>query len=317
MTAVKYQFFISSTYEDLKEARKAVEETIIRAGDIPVGMEAFPAADEEQLNFIQTVIASCDYYILIIAGRYGSTDHEGVSYTEREYDFAISLGIPVIILLHGDIDNLPASSTEASEKGKRNLKAFIQKVTEKRLRKTWTSIDALKLNVREAIDYAKATKKRPGWIRGDLAPAEDILRQLVTLQVENDALKQKCATNLPTTLSDSDLLLLAHTFNFRINSDERIYSYELKWSTIFTYLVPVLRRRPPYGDIKFKLAREIAEDLNRKMDTYAHLINADMETILEKFASFGLVNVSMDTRDAVKVTALGDGYYRDLKVGRA
>ncbi|QLQ19617.1 MAG: DUF4062 domain-containing protein [Exiguobacterium profundum] len=63
----KFQVFISSTYEDLIEERKSVEETIIRSGDIPVGMEAFPAADDEQFEFIKTIIDACDYYVLIIA----------------------------------------------------------------------------------------------------------------------------------------------------------------------------------------------------------------------------------------------------------
>ena len=89
----KYQVFISSTYEDLKSERKAVEETIIRAGDIPVGMEAFPAVDSEQFEFIKTVIRSCDYYVLIIAGRYGSLADDGLSYTEKEFRYAVECGI--------------------------------------------------------------------------------------------------------------------------------------------------------------------------------------------------------------------------------
>ena len=49
-------------------------------------MEGFFAADEEQLSYIKKIIDECDYYILIIAGRYGSIDETGVSYTEKEYD---------------------------------------------------------------------------------------------------------------------------------------------------------------------------------------------------------------------------------------
>ena len=85
----KFQVFISSTYEDLKDERKAVEETIIRSGDIPVGMEAFPAADNEQFEFIKTIIDVCDYYVLLIAGRYGSLAPDGLSYTEKEYLYAV------------------------------------------------------------------------------------------------------------------------------------------------------------------------------------------------------------------------------------
>jgi hypothetical protein len=49
-------------------------------------MEAFPAIDMEQFEYIKKVIDECDYYLLIVGARYGSTDEEGVSFTEREFD---------------------------------------------------------------------------------------------------------------------------------------------------------------------------------------------------------------------------------------
>jgi hypothetical protein len=44
----KYQIFISSTYEDLKDERRAVQDIILSMQQFPVGMEMFSAADEEQ-----------------------------------------------------------------------------------------------------------------------------------------------------------------------------------------------------------------------------------------------------------------------------
>ena len=69
----RYQVFVSSTYADLKEERRAVIQTVVELDCIPAGMELFPAADEEQLAFIKRVIDDCDYYLLIIGGRYGSS----------------------------------------------------------------------------------------------------------------------------------------------------------------------------------------------------------------------------------------------------
>jgi Domain of unknown function (DUF4062) len=45
---VKYQIFVSSTYEDLKDERNEVIKACLNMGHIPVGMEMFNAADEEQ-----------------------------------------------------------------------------------------------------------------------------------------------------------------------------------------------------------------------------------------------------------------------------
>lgn len=41
----KYQFFISSTYEDLKVEREKAIFTILSMDQFPVGMELFSAAD--------------------------------------------------------------------------------------------------------------------------------------------------------------------------------------------------------------------------------------------------------------------------------
>ena len=68
----KYQIFISSTFEDLKEERKEVTQALLEMDCIPTGMEMFQASDDNQWELIKSVISSCDYYIVIIAGRYGS-----------------------------------------------------------------------------------------------------------------------------------------------------------------------------------------------------------------------------------------------------
>lgn len=70
----KYQVFVSSTYEDLQEERKAVIEALLQMNCFPVGMEYFNAADDSQWDVITSLIDECDYYVLIVAGRYGSID---------------------------------------------------------------------------------------------------------------------------------------------------------------------------------------------------------------------------------------------------
>jgi hypothetical protein len=44
-------------------------QTLFEMGCIPAGMEWFPAMDEEQFEFIKTVIDDCDYYLLIVCVR--------------------------------------------------------------------------------------------------------------------------------------------------------------------------------------------------------------------------------------------------------
>ncbi len=49
----KYQIFVSSTFEDLKAERDQVIKAILEMGHIPVGMEMFSAADEQQWDVIK------------------------------------------------------------------------------------------------------------------------------------------------------------------------------------------------------------------------------------------------------------------------
>lgn len=86
----KFQVFISSTYEDLKNERQKVQDIILSMYQIPIGMEMFSAADEEQWEIIKDHIDNSDFYVLIIGHRYGSVIEDGsdagISYTEKEYN---------------------------------------------------------------------------------------------------------------------------------------------------------------------------------------------------------------------------------------
>lgn len=124
----KYQIFVSSTFADLVEERQGVSRAILDMGHIPAGMEMFPAADMEQLAYIKKVIDECDYYVLIVGARYGSTDAEGVSYTEREYDYATLSGKTVLAFVHRDMDAIALGKTDKDENKRLSLTKFIQKV---------------------------------------------------------------------------------------------------------------------------------------------------------------------------------------------
>ena len=88
MEEKKYQIFVSSTYKDLIVAREKVFETILKLYHFPVGMEMFSADDDEQWEVIKDTIDSSDYYVVVIGHRYGSVTAEGLSFTEKEYNYA-------------------------------------------------------------------------------------------------------------------------------------------------------------------------------------------------------------------------------------
>src|SRR5438067_1667294 len=117
----RFQVFVSSTYEDLREARQEVMKALLELDCIPAGMELFPAANEDQWTLIKGVIDDCDYYIVVVGGRYGSTGPGGVSYTELEYEYAISQQKPVLGFLHKDPGTLPANKCEKAPEARAKL----------------------------------------------------------------------------------------------------------------------------------------------------------------------------------------------------
>lgn len=91
----RYQVFVSSTFRDLQEERQEIIQALLELDCIPSGMELFPAANEDQWTLIKKVIDDCDYYIVIIGGRYGSIGAAGLSYTEMEYRYALEREYPL------------------------------------------------------------------------------------------------------------------------------------------------------------------------------------------------------------------------------
>lgn len=98
----KLQVFVSSTYTDLIEERQAAVEAILDAGHIPAGMELFKSG-KHQMKTIQKCIDESDVFMLIIGGRYGSIDEKyNKSYTQLEYEYALSKGMPVFAIILQD-----------------------------------------------------------------------------------------------------------------------------------------------------------------------------------------------------------------------
>jgi len=196
----RYQVFISSTYQDLQGARQEVSQALLRADCFPAGMELFPAADEEQFEFIKTVIDQSDYYIIISAGRYGSIHPEtGLSYTEMEYDYAVEIGKPVIRLLHKDpFTLLPGGSIEATDIGRESLHSFREKMKNGKLVSFWLDPKELGQLVLLGLMDAKRRFPTTGWVRsGKYNPveAENIVlkleRRVGELQAELETEKSR------------------------------------------------------------------------------------------------------------------------------
>jgi hypothetical protein len=128
-----YQVFVSSTYSDLKDERRGVSEILAKADHIPVGMELFPATDQQQLEYIKRIIDRSDYYVVIVGGRYGSLADDSVSFTEKEYEYTLSRKIPVLAFLHRNPEKIEVGKTDKNETQAKRLEAFRDRLSKGRM----------------------------------------------------------------------------------------------------------------------------------------------------------------------------------------
>ena len=143
----RYQVFISSTFADLEDERRKVMDAVLECGCYPAGMEMFPAMDMEQFTYIKSVIDKSDFYILIIAGRYGSLAKDGIR----------------------DIESIPPGKKETDLQSKEKLLTFRKRVAENRLLSYWDEPYELKSKI--LLSLPKAIKETPDNGKAPATPA--------------------------------------------------------------------------------------------------------------------------------------------------
>ena len=279
------------------EERSHVIQTLMEMDCIPAGMELFPALDEEQFEFIKKVIDDCDYYLLILGGRYGSLSDKGISYTEMEYDYAVNKGMKVIAIVHENPTQLIGEKIELDQKKRKKLEAFRDKVKTNRLVKFWNNADQLAGLV--ALSLSKTIKTYPaiGWVRGDNIEADgDLLQQLNNLHIENTSLREKLQqleivnSSIKFAKGNSTITL---TVEF-IESDNEFlnfYDVNISWDEIFKIIAERILTIVTANSINTKLAKALLIQ-NGIVFNKANISESDFTKIKIQFLAHEWINVT-------------------------
>jgi hypothetical protein len=327
----RYQVFVSSTYVDLQEERQSVLQTLMEMDCIPAGMELFPAADEEQWEFIKRIIDDCDYYLLIIGGRYGSTADDGLSYTEKEFDYAVSKGIKVIALLHRSPDELPRSKSETEESNYKKLQIFRDKVSDGRLIRFWDNPAQLPGEVSLSLNKTMKMFPATGWVRADSTASPELLVEINELRKDNDSLRvQLTESNSPTTLIpeaqlanfDSKILLKGdYSINARSFTSTTQYSNwskETSWEELFSIISPFLVDSPYESSISEFIASHYSGTDTNNYNINSLVVDTQvLFTIRIQFLALNLISINND--DPVskwELTELGSQKMLETRVVR-
>jgi hypothetical protein len=266
------------------------------------------------------VIDDCDYYVVVIGGRYGSTGPDGTSFTEMEYRYALSKGKPVIAFLHKDPSQLQAKHTEQTEEGRRKLEEFRQ-LAQKKMCKFWTTASDLGSVVSRSLIMLQKNHPGVGWVRADQLPSTEATAEILRLREQVDQLNaqvSKSETEAPKGIEHlakgDDEIEIECTFVTRKKNTAGIFeryewTWEPKttWNNIFAELSPsMLDEATPY-QLRERLntfAEELLNDqVTKEKDYQGHsdlsdvnVAESDFETVLIQLNALGLISQSKKKR---------------------
>jgi len=143
--------FLSSTSKDLSEYRKAVREAINKLKYYKcVWMEDFGAVDQAPLEYSRQEVAECDVFVGIVGHCYGSCPKgSNKSFSEHEYDMAVTAGKPRLMFFAPDDFPVPADQIGSMKRYKQ--KAFRKKIGQERIYDIFTTPEILAERVVQAI----------------------------------------------------------------------------------------------------------------------------------------------------------------------
>jgi len=182
-----FRVFVSSTYIDLIDYRKAAEKAINDQKQKYEGMEYMGAMNEEPTEACLDLVEQCDLFIGIYAWRYGYIpDGSDISITEQEYLNAQKLGIPCLCYFVDE--DFPwirkfIETGPAEEK----LKRFKNDISQKHVRATFTEPLHLERNIISDLSNWLANN-RPELKRDAVKPGQDPINRYC------EAIAEKYAT---------------------------------------------------------------------------------------------------------------------------
>jgi hypothetical protein len=333
----RYQVFVSSTYEDLQPERQEVMRALLELHCIPAGMELFPAANEDQWTLIKKVIDDCDYYIVIIGGRYGSIGNDGISYTEMEYNYALSIGKPIIAFLHKDPGMIPANKTEQTDDGRKRLQVF-REFAQKKMCKNWKSPEELGSVVSRSLIQLIMNNPAVGWIKADQVASYEATKEILKLRQLVEDLRNEINSIRITAPKGSDQLaqgndifiihfiITAQKYSssnaWEMGEDDsynRKYNDELEisWNKLFSAMAPKLIDECCESDLRkflntfinteFKKAenRSKIKSVIEKSSFDSCTIDVeqdDFQTIKIQLRALGLITMSQKKQRSIKDT---------------
>jgi hypothetical protein len=201
--------FLSSTSKDLVQTREAAFRAIEGLhGYHCVRMEDFGSWDEAPDDFCRAKVAESDLVICIVGPLYGSRTPAGPSYTEREFDAAITNKKPCLVFLTADDYPLAANLIEKDEDRKCQT-AFREKTSNGRMITRFSTPDQVSVKVVQAIRNWEASR-----------PSGNVPSQATLLASQIKSVSYRVAVlNQSTRVTDDEIKIAVAALQTQIHRD--------------------------------------------------------------------------------------------------
>ena len=309
----RYQVFVSSTFTDLAAERMEVIKALLELDCIPCGMEYFPAASEDTWHYISDLIKQCDYYIVIVAGRYGSLTPEGISFTQKEYECAINNGVPAIAFLYAEPEKLPVKDVDTDPERKQKLEKFVI-LLRKHLCKEWHNADELGAVVSRSVTQLIKRTPRIGWVPASSVRSVEDANEILELNKRIKDLESKlkhydgvCVDDTSSLCDGDDLFELEYTYDICDKAGKYGYKETVKtvhckgklsWNKLFSVIAPKIT--------PFENETAVKTALNKLLEVkFGDIMNSGLNLKKGEFVSgCKITSFSFDTIK-VQLQALG------------
>lgn len=333
----RYQVFVSSTYSDLQEERAEVMQALLELDCMPAGMELFPAANDEQWEWIKKIIDASDYYILIVAGRYGSiSEKTGLSYTEMEYRYAIETNKPVIGFLHEDPSKIASGKTETNPESVTKLEDF-RGLVKKKLCKFYSNPSDLGAKASRSLTQLIKQYPAVGWVRANYF-SEDNAREILALKRQIEELQEKLRRagseepeGIEELSKDEDVFEVSYRFETKlpktgknntvywVKGEEHTDKILTTWNEIFMRIAPELIVPQAVRDIRWRINNFITNKISKKFEEHfegqklegVNILTKDFDVIKVQLRALKMIAITEDGGEWV-LTPYGDSYMTKL-----
>ena len=235
-----------------------------------------------------------------VQNSYGSTNDEGKSYTQMEFEYALETGKPIISFLPKKPEDIPCGKSEKDPEKQQKLETF-KTLVQKKLVKYWESPEQLGSIVSRSM--IKLIKDFPaeGWVRVGSAVDEKSVKEIAKLQRENESLKEQLktiATQAPIgteALSQgNDQIEIKYHFNANDKRGYQSYTCDneesYSWNELFSYVAPQMINECTDSAFRAGLSKYI-EDNNNWEDKSEFSKLKDARNFAISQESFGLIKV--------------------------